>query len=208
MSEQYFTKNPQSHSAPKSFQTEYRGQRLTLMTDSGVFSYGELDEGTKGLLNALPELKGRVLDLGCGYGAIGTAVGKTFDIALTMSDVNERALSLAKTNLKTNGISGDVIESDGFENIPGRFDHILCNPPIRAGKAVIYRLFQEASRHLEDSGSFWLVIRKQQGAPSAVNYLKTLFSSVLIADRYKGFWIIKCEQPISHIQEGSDSNDI
>ena len=192
MAEQYFAKQPSAESRPVEAEFTFRGHGLRFMTDSGVFSRGEVDEGSALLLNSLPELRGRVLDLGCGAGVIGISVARAWPIELTMSDVNERALSLARGNLDRNGVSGTVVESDGFSAIEGTFDTILTNPPIRAGKAVIYRLFAEAKEHLAVGGALYLVIRKQQGAESAKKYLETLFSAVTLIERKKGFWILKC----------------
>ena len=192
MAEQYFAKQPSAESRPVETEFTYRGHTLRLMTDSGVFSRGEVDEGSALLLNSLPELSGWVLDLGCGAGVIGVSIGKANRVELTQSDVNERALSLTRENLKRNGVSGTVVESDGFSAIDGTFDTIVTNPPIRAGKAVIYRLFQEARDHLAENGALYLVIRKQQGAESAKKYLETLFNSVELIERKKGFWILKC----------------
>ena len=195
MTEQYFAKQPGSESRPLETEFTYRGHTLRLMTDSGVFSRGSVDEGSALLMECLPEqLTGRVLDLGCGAGVIGVCVGKASRIELTQSDVNRRALDLTRENLKRNGVDGDVVESDGFSALEGRFDTIITNPPIRAGKAVIYRLFAEARDHLAEGGALYLVIRKQQGAESAKRYLETLFESVELTGRKKGYWVLRCVQ--------------
>ena len=192
MTDQYFAKRPSAESRPVDTEFAYRGHTLRLTTDSGVFSRGEVDEGSALLLNSLPALTGRVLDLGCGAGVIGVSVGKAYPIELVQSDVNERALALTRENLKRNGVAGTVVESDGFAALEGLFDTILTNPPIRAGKAVIYRLFAEARDHLKEGGALYLVIRKQQGAESAKKYLETLFTSVEMIERKKGFWVLRC----------------
>ncbi len=194
MAEQYFAKRPSAESRPVEIEYTYRGHTVRLTTDSGVFSRGEVDEGSALLLNSLPALTGSVLDLGCGAGVIGVCVGKANRVELTQSDVNERALALTRENLARNGVAGTVVESDGFSALSGAFDTILTNPPIRAGKAVIYRMFAEAKEHLAAGGALYLVIRKQQGAESAKKYLETLFSSVEMIERKKGYWILKCER--------------
>ena len=194
MAEQYFAKRPSAESRPVEIEYTYRGHTVRLTTDSGVFSRGDVDEGSALLLNSLPALTGRVLDLGCGAGVIGVCVGKANRVELTQSDVNERALALTRENLARNGVAGNVVESDGFSALSGAFDTILTNPPIRAGKAVIYRMFAEAREHLAAGGALYLVIRKQQGAESAKKYLETLFSSVEMIERKKGYWILKCER--------------
>ena len=193
MSEQYFSREPSSQSNPVSFNYVYRGKTLSLRTDAGVFSRGEMDYGTRTLLDALPPLYGRVLDLGCGYGAVGVCAAAAYDVALTMTDVNLRALELARENLRANNVEGCVVESDGLSAVAGAFDFILLNPPIRAGKEVVYRLFSESARALNAGGALYLVIRKQQGAQSAEKYLNTLFASVETVERSGGFRVLKCQ---------------
>ena len=58
----------------------------------------------------------------------------------------------------------------------GVFDAVITNPPIRAGKAVIYKMFEDAKAHLVPGGALYLVIRKQQGAPSALKFLRELYA--------------------------------
>ena len=169
MSEQYFSAQPSSAHSESAFDYAYRGHALRFVTDAGVFSRGEMDRGTDTLLSALHELSGRVLDLGCGYGTIGVSAAKAFpDCEMVMTDVNERAAALAKRNAEKNGVAAEVLTGDGFERVAGDFDVILTNPPIRAGKQVIYRLFAESAARLNAGGRLFLVIRKQQGADSAV----------------------------------------
>ena len=196
MTEQYFTREPTAESRPVAADFSYRGHTLRLMTDSGVFSRGSVDEGSALLLDSLPALSGDVLDLGCGAGVIGICAAKANDIRLTQSDVNLRALELTRENQKRNGVAGAVVESDGFSALTGTFDYILTNPPIRAGKAVIYRLFREARDHLAEGGALYLVIRKQQGAESAKKYLETLFERVELAARKKGYWVLRAAGPL------------
>lgn len=196
----YYTQAPQSAHKPGQVNMEYRGRALRFETDSGVFSRTELDRGTEVLLNALPEtLRGRVLDMGCGWGVIGVAVGSLWpDTSVTMADINQRACDLARRNAQQNGVSARVIQSDGYAALDeSGYDWILQNPPIRAGKAVIYQMFADASRRLLPGGSLWLVIRKQQGAPSAINHLHTLFSCVETVEKKSGFWVIRCAEPLN-----------
>ncbi len=192
MSQQYFAHEPDSKSRPAECDFSYRGQTFHFVTDSGVFSRGEIDFGTRTLLEALPPLYGRVLDLGCGFGAVGISTAKCYQTETVLSDVNTRALSLAKSNAERNHVSVMTVESDGLSNIEGDFDFILTNPPIRAGKDVIYRLFQESAGRLKPGGALFIVIRKQQGAQSAERYLRTLFLNVEAVDKSGGFWVLKC----------------
>jgi len=195
MAEHYFTQTPESPHKPLRLQTEYRGQSLSFQTDSGVFSRTEIDKGSRALLMALPErITGDVLDMGCGYGALGICLKKhNPDCRLTMADINERAVSLARENAAQNGLDAEVLKSDGFAALSGRtFDFIVTNPPIRAGKQVIYRMFADAAHALNENGRFMLVIRKQQGAPSAVTALQALFRTVDVLEKKGGYWVLCC----------------
>ena len=197
MNDQYYTADPSSESRPVPCAFPYRGHGLNFMTDAGVFSKGELDTGSRLLLDALPDLSGDVLDLGCGWGAIGVAIARANrDARVVMADVNHRALDLCRANCSRNGVTAEVIESDGMAAVLGRrFDAIVTNPPIRAGKQVIYRMFADAAVSLKAGGALYLVIRKQQGAESCVKYLKTLYREVEKLDKSAGFWVLKASEP-------------
>jgi len=194
MAEHYYTQTPGTEHDEKQVIFEVLGMQFKCTTDSGVFSRDGLDMGTRILLEALPALSGRILDLGCGWGPVGTALGKKYpETQILLSDVNERAAELAKRNLLSNGVkNASVVRGDGYESVEGRFDAIVLNPPIRAGKAVIYSMFENAREHLTETGALYIVIRKQQGAESAEKYLKTLYGSVERISREKGYWVLKC----------------
>ena len=194
MNDHYYSQNPTSESRPVSASFSYRGHDLTLMTDAGVFSRGELDNGTRILLDALPEeLSGRILDLGCGWGPVGICVGLENPSAqIVFSDINERALALTQKNAEAYHINGTFVQSDGFAALDGTFDCVITNPPIRTGKQVIYQMFADTNQHLALGGSLYIVIRKQQGAESAKKYLQTLFPDVSVIDKSGGYWIIRC----------------
>ena len=211
MSDHYYSSLPQSKHKPAHVAFTYRGHALMFDTDSGVFSRLEIDKGTEILLRTLPEpVYGNVLDLGCGYGTIGVSIGKAYpECSIVMADINERAAKLADANAKRNGVAAHAFAGDGYEAVPkgSTFDFILQNPPIRAGKQVIYGMFADAVRYLSQEGTLWLVIRKQQGASSAVKYLATLFGTVQIMEKKGGYWILCCASPIAQ-REGETSNEI
>ena len=196
MNDQYFTREPGSASRPEDCAFSYRGRALRFRTDAGVFSRGEVDEGTRILLEALPPLEGSVLDMGCGWGAVGVSLAAANPGArLTLADVNLRALELSRGNAERNGVTCEVLESDGFAAMGGRvFDTVVTNPPIRAGKQVIYRIFADALAALRPGGSLYLVIRKQQGAESAFRYLETLSPEVERISREAGYWVIRARK--------------
>jgi len=194
MAEHYYTNTPTSEHEERSFRAVFAGRVLAFDTDAGVFSKQHVDPGSELLCKALPDtLCGRVLDMGCGWGAMTVMTLARFPKAqLTMADVNERALALAVSNVAKNHMEAAAILSDGFEKIEGEFDAVITNPPIRAGKAVIYKMFEDAKAHLVPGGALYLVIRKQQGAPSALKFLKELYGKAEVIERDGGYWIIEC----------------
>ena len=194
MSEHYYTSAPTSEHEERSFRAVFAGRVLAFDPDAGVFSKQPVDPGSELLCRSLPQdLSGRVLDMGCGWGAMTImTLAKCPDVKMTMADVNERALALAVGNVAKNRMQAEAVLSDGFENIEGEFDAVITNPPIRAGKAVIYKMFEDAKAHLVSGGRLYLVIRKQQGAPSALKFLKELYAKAEVIERDGGYWIIEC----------------
>ena len=198
MNDQYYTREPSSASRPAQCAFSYRGHSLTFETDSGVFSRGELDEGSRLLLEALPPLSGDVLDVGCGWGALGLSVARANPgVHLSMGDVNLRALALCEKNALRNQVSARIVESDGLAAFAGEtFDTVLTNPPIRAGKQVVYRILSDALNSLKSGGSLYLVIRKQQGAESCLRYLQSLGCEAERISRSAGYWVIRAARPL------------
>jgi 16S rRNA (guanine1207-N2)-methyltransferase len=194
MPEYYYTNTPTSEHEERSFRAVFAGKVLAFDTDAGVFSKQHVDPGSELLCKSLPDdLSGDVLDMGCGWGAMTVMTLARFPKAnMTMADVNERALGLAVSNVEKNRMTATAVLSDGFEKIEGEFDVVITNPPIRAGKAVIYKMFEDAKAHLVPGGVLYLVIRKQQGAPSALKFLKELYGRAEVIERDGGYWIIEC----------------
>ena len=146
------------------------------------------------MLEALPEeMSGEILDLGSGWGVIGISIAKKWpETKVTLADVNTRALDLSRENAKRNRAEVACVESDGMAALAGRtFDAVVTNPPIRAGKQVIYQMFADAANALKPGGALYLVIRKQQGAESCMKYLQTIYDSVEKIDKSGGFWVIQ-----------------
>lgn len=194
MPDHYYTAAPQSAHEERRFAVEFAGKTLRFETDAGVFSKQRVDPGSLLLCRSLPDdLCGDVLDMGCGWGAMTVlALAAHPHVRMTMADVNERALALAGRNVAANGMRARAILSDGFAAVTGEFDAVMTNPPIRAGKAVVYGLFEGARDHLKPGGRLILVVRKQQGAPSALAFLKTLYARAQVVERDAGYWVIEC----------------
>ena len=192
----YFQDDPNLISNIKTINFEVNGISVSLLTDNGVFSKNKVDEGSLAFLKViLPlDLGNNILDLGCGYGTIGLtlAIAKK-EARVTLADVNTRALALCKRNADAYDLGQRVtiLQSDIYEKIEGPYDSIVVNPPIRAGKKVTYRMYEEAKQYLIDGGSLYIVIRKAQGAESASRYIETIFGNVTLLKRDKGYYIYR-----------------
>ena len=195
MGEQYFAKRPTSKRRPAKFDITVRGHSFTFRTDAGVFSRNELDRGTELLLKGVQLGPCEaVLDLGCGYGAIGIVAARLSEGGhVVLTDVNERAASLARANLAANDIgNAEVRVGDLYAPVEDlAFDHILCNPPIRAGRAIVDRIVADAPRHLLDGGSLWLVARTRQGAEALRSRMMKAFGYAAVVRRGSGFKVLR-----------------
>lgn len=204
----YFDSKPVSDHREKEIRLRMAGRDFTLITDQSVFSKQKLDYGSGRLIEAVlqdfPHKTGRLLDLGCGYGAVGIILKRTWPaFQVVMCDINERAVELARRNAAFNQAQAvDIVQSDGLESVAGNFDLILTNPPIRAGKQTVYRLFSEAAARLNPGGRLYVVIRKQQGAPSALKKLEALFGDVTVIDRSAGYWVIRASGTDGETERG------
>ena len=191
----YYTSDPTSKSEERMLEYELKDMKFKFVSDNGVFSKNHVDFATDFLIKTIyDEIKGDVLDVGCGYGVIGITCAKKKEVnKVNMLDVNNRALELARKNAKINKIENvTIIESDGFEKITDMYDTIITNPPIRAGKAIIYKIYEDAKNHLNENGSLYLVRNKKHGAPSTMNYLNELYGNCEIVDKKSGFHVLKC----------------
>lgn len=191
----YFQDDPNLKSNIRLIKMNIFDKEYNFYTDDGIFSKNELDDGTLTLLQAVVKEKiaGRCLDLGCANGVVGIVLKDCFPHThFDLVDVNQRALSLAKKNVENYQLDDvDVFYSDGFSNNPHHYQFIFFNPPIRAGKALIYQLYEQAYQHLEQQGALYIVIRKSHGALSSKEKLMQLFGNCVIIKRNKGFYVLK-----------------
>lgn len=197
----YFTNDPNIKSNRRMISFRFLADLENFVSDNGVFSKDTLDFGSRVFLETLLKqpLAGRVLDMGCGIGVIGILLKKHHpELAITMVDINERAVQLAKENSKLHHQNENVVfVSDGYTQVSESYDIIVSNPPIRTGKKVIYRMFEQAFEHLNHQGSLYLVIRDKQGAKSAVKFLETIFPDVQVLEKEKGYWIILANKDLT-----------
>ena len=191
---QYFD-NVDLKSNIEKYKTRIFDKEFCFNTDNGVFSKSKLDFGTRCLLENLPleEIKGEILEVGCGYGVIPIILTRIVDKIESFDavDVNKRALHLAEMNKKENfAPKVNFFLSDCYKNINKKYDVIISNPPIRAGKNIVYEIVMNARNYLKEDGKLFIVINKDQGAKSLYKDLEKVYKCELI-NKKKGFWIIK-----------------
>lgn len=188
----YFTNNDNLKSEFRTIIYK-RGDEITKFTcDLGVFSKDKVDYGSNLLIDTYIE-KGRknvkVLDVGCGYGIIGILLAKHMNTDSTMIDVNKRAVHLTDINIKNIGVDAKTFESDIYSNVSEYYDVVITNPPIRTGKQTVLKILFDAANHLKPDGELWFVIRKDQGAKSIMETLKSTYE-IEVINKSKGFFII------------------
>lgn len=190
----YFTNTNLEHNK-KEINVIFKETKFTFFTDNGVFSKSGLDFGTRTLLENInfEELKGDILDFGCGYGPIGIILSKLTNLEIDMLDINERSLDLAKQNSKLNNTKTNIFKSDIYENVTKKYDFIITNPPIRVGNEILHKILFEAKNHLKENGKMYLVVNKDQGAKSLVKKLENYYN-VQIIGKNKGFFVILCSK--------------
>lgn len=195
--EHYFSHNPHIKSELRTIQVRFNDLDLTFCSDNGVFSKDKIDFGSRTLIEELISNFDHnfktVLDVGCGYGFMGISIAKKYNCKVDMVDVNERAIHLAKKNININKVEAKAFVSNIYENVKDKYDLIITNPPIRAGKEVVLTILKEASIHLNPDGEVWFVIRKDQGAKSVKKELENNYDCLVVA-KNKGFYIIKMKK--------------
>ncbi len=189
----YYTDNKDLKSDRHEFQYYFKNELFCFTTDNGVFSKENIDYGSYILIKSIYslDLGKSLLDLGCGYGPIGIVL-KRFNpgVEIEMVDVNSRATDLAVINNQKNKADIKVHLTEDITTLEHKFDTIVLNPPIRAGKAVMYDLYDKSKEMLNPDGHFYIVIKKAHGAMSSIKKLETLFDEVTVIDKDSGYLVI------------------
>jgi len=187
--EHYFSQRPSTPHRHKRIRCFFFGRSYSFLTDTSVFSSKKIDTGTRLLIeSAKPKKKDMLLDLGCGYGVVGIVLS-FFCRKVVMVDINERACKLSRTNIKENNVGNAEVICGSLEEVSGRFDMILFNPPIRAGKRVYLPLLEKSSELLFRGGSIHVVARTGQGAKSIFDFMDR-FYDVEYAEKRAGYRVM------------------
>ena len=188
----YYAENPDAAHDIHELRVELLGEKMTFLTDAGVFSKKMVDFGSQLLLKCLEVNQGEtVLDVGCGYGPLGLSLAKAYGVQATMVDINNRALDLARQNAERNKVEATIFQSNIYEQVEGKFDHVISNPPIRAGKQVVHEIIEKSQDFLETGGDLTIVIQKKQGASSAKSKMEEVFGNCEIVKKDKGYYILR-----------------
>lgn len=188
----YYAENPDAAHDIHELRVDLLGEKMTFLTDAGVFSKKMVDFGSQLLLKCLEVNQGEtVLDVGCGYGPLGLSLAKAYGVQATMVDINNRALDLARQNAERNKVEATIFQSNIYEQVEGTFDHVISNPPIRAGKQVVHEIIEKSKDFLGIGGDLTIVIQKKQGAPSAKSKMEEVFGNCEVVKKDKGYYILR-----------------
>ena len=196
--EHYFTNNTNLKSEIRTLTYNFENTPFEFFSDNGVFAKNKIDYASKLLVETFIEnhkeieKESTLLDVGCGYGFLGIVAGKILNINIELVDINKRALHLCERNIKLNEVKGKAYESNAYECVKNKYEYIITNPPIRAGKNTVLEILKGAKNHLLDNGELWFVINKDQGAKSTEKLLKECYNVEVLA-KSKGFYVFRAK---------------
>lgn len=146
-------------------ETEINGMAFSFATAPDLFSPRRVDPGTLTLLSCVSfQPDDKILDLGCGYGAIGIVAAKRIDPRrVFMVDDDPSAVRIAQANVARNNVDGvTVVMSDGFDALSERdFSKILCNPPYHSDFSVAKRFIEKGFNRLIIGGTMYFVTKRE-----------------------------------------------
>ena len=194
--EHYYSEQQKSLINIKKIKQKIRGIGFEFYTASGVFSKEKVDNGTIVLAeNMLIPKNSNVLDIGCGIGILGIVAAKLFNANVVMSDINKRAVMLARRNIELNNVKADIHQGNLYEKInKNNFDVILSNPPQTAGKEICFKLIEQSKNYLKTGGILQLVARHNKGGKTLSKKMEEVFGNVKVIAKKAGYWVYLSEK--------------
>jgi 16S rRNA (guanine1207-N2)-methyltransferase len=198
MTEHYYAEQPKSEARFGLVRTCLRGKPFEFVTASSVFSIKRVDLGTRVLIEAmvLPE-SGCVLDVGCGYGAVGIAAA-AFNprLRVVMTDVNRRAVLLARQNAERNRVHNvEVKQGSLYARVQDLcFSCVLSNPPVSAGMQTVEDLIRGASAVMACGATFQMVIRSKIGKKTLPQIFTETFGDCNVLAIESGYRVLMGEK--------------
>ena len=196
--EHYFAALPKSKAKRGVIRTTLRGRPFEFLTNSSVFSKKRVDLGTRLLIEvaSLPET-GNVLDVGCGYGAVGISIAASNPrLHVVMTDVNVRAVRLARQNTKKNKVCNVEVRC-GYLYEPTKdltFNCVLSNPPVTAGMETVKAIITGAPQVMANKATFNMVIRSKIGPKRLPLVLNEAFGNCQVLARKSGYRVLIAEK--------------
>ncbi len=193
MVEHYFSEKPSTEFSKKLVTAVLLGVEFKFFTAKSVFSKLRVDKASKLLIENVEVKQGwNVLDLGCGYGVIGIALAKVYNCKVWMTDINKRAVTLAKINAKLNNVKVKILQGWLYQPVKHlKFDAIVVNPPISAGRSLCFEIIEKAPEHLKNQGSLQLVARHKKGGAMLEKKMLEVFGNVQVVAKKSGFRVYK-----------------
>lgn len=187
--EHYYSQEQASPLNIKKISQKISGKNFEFFTASGIFSKDKIDTGTIVLAESMVMADNcKVLDIGCGIGVFGIAAAKFFNADVAMSDINKRAVMLAKKNLELNKVKAEIFQGNLYEKIKGNdFDVVLSNPPHNAGKEICFQIIMQSKNHLKHGGSLQIVARHNKGGKTLSKKMEEVFGNVKVISRKSGY---------------------
>ena len=192
--EHYFSSAPQSNERFGLVRSRLCGKPFEFLTASSVFSKRKVDCGTRLLIESMVlPTTGCILDIGCGYGVVGISAAKfNPKLHVIMTDVNARAVRLAKKNLALNLVTNAEVRYGFFyepvEDL--KFNIVLSNPPVSAGMATVKAIVTGAPKVMAPEASFQMVIRSKIGAKILPALFTEIFGNCGIVARESGYRVL------------------
>jgi 16S rRNA (guanine1207-N2)-methyltransferase len=197
--EHYYSEKPKSRYTEEDVEVEVLGMRFNIKSASGIFSRSKLDSASKLLIETVFPLIGdeeRILDLGCGNGVIGISLAlKKPDCSFVLTDINNRAVRIARKNRKLKDLGNvRVVQSNLFEKLKGKFNRIICNPPMATPKEFRIKMINESFEYLFPQGTLYMVARHKKGGNIIEKGIKDVFGNCSVLAKKGGFWIYSGEK--------------